>query len=89
MMKHNWRTQQQNFFDTEVEFLQDKRILDFFDESPLEAIGDVSYFKNKLPFYNTKHKEQCLIIINRSTMDHIIKPPKVINFITPRMISPK
>jgi hypothetical protein len=67
MMKHNWRTQQQNFFDTEVEFLQDKRILDFFDESPLEAIGDVSYFKNKLPFYNTKHKEQCLIIINRST----------------------
>ncbi len=67
MMKNSWRTQQQNFFGAKVEFAQDKRILDFFDSTPLEAIGDVAYFKNKLPFYKNKHRQQCLIIINKPT----------------------
>ena len=67
MMKNSWRTQQQNFFGAKVEFAQDKRILDFFDSTPLEAIGDVAYFKKKLPFYKNKHRQQCLIIINKPT----------------------
>jgi len=30
----SWRVTQQKFFGEKVEFVQDKRILDFFDQTP-------------------------------------------------------
>ena len=46
--KISWRQQQQNFASEKVEFAQDQRILEFFNDSPVLGIGDVKYFKNKI-----------------------------------------
>ena len=68
MEKNNnigWRLQQQKFFNADVEFLQDRRILDFFGLLPVLCIGDVEYFKKKLNTYKQKKDDQCLIIVNK------------------------
>lgn len=68
MEKNNnidWRLQQQKFFNEDVIFLQDKRILDFFEFAPVLCIGDVGYFKKKLNTYKQKEDNQCLIIVNK------------------------
>ena len=65
----DWRQQQKNFFSGEVEFIQDQRILDFFDSSPVLGIGAIEYFKDKLNIIEddkTKYN-QCLVIINKNT----------------------
>ena len=67
--KISWREQQQNFSSEKVEFIQDQRILDFFDNSPILGMGDVEYFKNKLNISNKEQYTQCLTIINAKTSD--------------------
>ena len=66
----SWREQQQLFSKEKVEFIQDQRILNFFDQSPILGIGDIEYFKNTLNIVNKKNKcNQCLTIINKKTLD--------------------
>ena len=71
---HDWRVQQQNFFKNQivkdVEFVQDQRIFDFFNEQPVLGIGDIDYFKSKLQIVKKKEKvSQCLIILNKKILD--------------------
>lgn len=66
----NWRLEQQNFFTEKVEFIQDQRIFDFFNEQPVLGIGDINYFKSKLQIVKKKEKvSQCLIILNKKILD--------------------
>jgi len=65
----SWRVTQQKFFGEKVEFVQDKRILDFFDQTPCLCIGDTDYFKKKLNVSKIKQKNQCLIICNKKISD--------------------
>ena len=65
----DWRRQQKNFFSEEVKFIQDQRILNFFDSSPVLGIGNIEYFKDKLNIVeDDKIKyNQCLVIVNKNT----------------------
>ena len=65
--KISWRQQQQNFASEKVEFAQDQRILEFFNDSPILGIGDVEYFKNKINISDKEQYNQCLAIINKKT----------------------
>jgi hypothetical protein len=63
----NWREIQQSFSQGDVEFEQDKRILDFFDDSDVMAIGDIDYFRSKIKISNSKESSQALLVINDLT----------------------
>lgn len=63
----NWREIQQSFSQGDVEFEQDKRILDFFDDSDVMAIGDIDYFRSKIKISDSMESSQALLVINDLT----------------------
>ena len=66
----SWRDTQKAFAKEDVEFAQDKRILDFFDERAVYGVGDVGYFKDKLNMCEVpQNATQALAIINEPTSD--------------------
>ena len=66
----DWRQQQQLFSLEKVEFIQDYRILNFFDKLPVLGLGDIEYFKNTINIVGNKEKyNQCLTIINKKISD--------------------
>ena len=60
----SWRDIQKSFVQGDVEFAQDKRIIDFFDDSPVMAIGDTDYFSDKINMKNPEGAKQALVVIN-------------------------
>lgn len=68
-MTTSWRDKQKTFFNEKnVEFEQDKRILDWLDCSKKTYYsGDVKYFRNRTEIATIDQAEQALIIINSLT----------------------
>ena len=67
-----WRTTQKSFVPEEIEFAQDQRILDFFDDRPIYGIGTVEYFRGKLNIItedDPQSHKQALAIISLPTSD--------------------
>ena len=77
---NEWRIQQQKFANEPVEFKQDKRILDFFDNKPIRGIGEVEYFRNRLNLTEETNCTQVLLVVNALTYyKDLIKMLKDIN----------
>jgi len=64
---NSWRETQKSFVSEKVEFVQDQRILDFFDNSVVHAVGDVEYFHDKLNIKESDSYTQALLIVNTPT----------------------
>tara|TARA_B100001057_G_scaffold494883_1_gene592487 strand:+ start:2452 stop:2988 length:537 start_codon:yes stop_codon:yes gene_type:complete len=67
-----WHKTQKSFVPEEVEFAQDQRILDFFDDRPIYGIGNIEYFPGKLNIVtedDPQSYKQALAIVNVPTSD--------------------
>jgi len=67
-----WHSTQKSFVPEEIEFAQDQRILDFFDDQPIYGIGTIQYFRGKLNIItedDPQSYKQALAIINVPTSD--------------------
>ena len=64
----SWREQQQLFSKEKVEFIQDQRIIDFFEPTTIFVIGETEYFNKKFKLAKqADDTDQCLMIINKLT----------------------
>ena len=67
-----WHKTQKSFVAEETEFLQDKRILDFFDDQPIYGIGAIQHLRGKLNIVTKDDPQsytQALAMINVPTSD--------------------
>jgi hypothetical protein len=86
-MAFSWRDQQKTFFaNSNVEFEQDRRIIDWLDTSKKTWVYGETYFNNKVQLTNDiSTAEQALLFIKNSrsvgVVEHLCKPlidvPKV------------
>ena len=83
----SWRLEQQNFSQEKIEFLQDKRILDFFESKPIFVIGQTDYFTKKFELVKTpENTDQCLMIINELiSVDKLCSLLNSVNLISKQM----